>query len=283
MGLDRKRDDSGEIHNMIIYPVMQSYIDESQETNDWKWKKAHEGKLAVSDVAHCPRRAMLKVKGVPPSDPFDPYVRRILWSGRMAEEKMIKVLGDVYGNSLRTQVPVENDMWRGTVDFLIPEAVVEHKETAYKNFRYNNLPYEFHLSQVLMYRRLLLESGQEDIDLKAVLYYQLRANWAEFEVWSTPHSIIYEGHVTGKEKNGSIGTTLEAERAKLEEPYKEDKIPPRYETPFEKNFECTSMYYSSKKAYPGCTYWNYCWGDSEYTGKDKIDIPACKVPKDKHK
>lgn len=266
---------------MIIYPVMQSYIDESQRTNNWRWEKAHEGKLAVSDIAHCPRKAMLKVKGIPASDPFDPYVRRILWSGRMAEAKMDRVLSDVYGNDLRTQIPVENEMWRGTIDFLIPEAVVEHKETSYSNFRYKRLPYDFHLAQALMYRRLLIENDMAGIDLDTILYYQLRANWAEFKVWETPHSIVYEGHITGNEKNGTLETTLERERAKLEAPFKKGEVPPRYDTPFEENFECTKMYYSSKTAYPGCTYWSYCWGDSEYAGQEKLSIPACKIPKGK--
>jgi hypothetical protein len=55
----------------------------------------------------------------------------------------------------------------------------------------------------------------------------------------------------------------------LEEPFLADVIPPRYETPFEVSFECTSMY--SKVAYPGCTYFDYCW--PEYAGQGRLTIP----------
>lgn len=254
---------------MEINDIVEMHIDRVQYKDNLAWEEGHRGKLAVSDIGHCPRKAMLRFMGVKETNPFDTYVKRLLWSGKTAEEKLERALRSVYGEDLQAQVRVENDAWTGTVDFLVPGKVIEHKETSSKNFRYNRLPYDFHLLQVLMYRRMLVDQGIVPIYTEAVLYYQLRAEWAEFKVWESGKFIYYRGEVVGKSREGELDTHIEIERRNLEKWFEAGIVPDRYETPFERNFECCSLY--SKVAYPSCVYFDLCF--PEHAGKTNLTIP----------
>lgn len=249
---------------MKIHEIVNTHIVAERDTSNWP--ERHKGKLAVSEIGHCPRKALLRVHGIEPTDPYDVDLRRLMWSGKMAENKLEVALQTKYGDGLQTQIHVENAVFVGTVDFLTPDDVVEHKETATSNFWYKRLPYDFHLFQVLAYRELL-----DNELLEAILYYQNRGDWAEFRVWEVSGQILYEGHINNEYRGGDVATTLEREMKSLTFWYEQDKVPPRMETPFEKNFYCTRMY--SANAYPSCTYWTHCWGNTEYAGMEKIAIP----------
>ncbi len=247
----------------MISDLVDEYIRDEFSSSDWN--ERHAGKLAASEVGHCPRKAMLRLKGIETTDDFPMKVKRLMWSGKRAEKKMEHALEKI-GLPYQRELVVETDIYMGTIDFLLPTLILEHKETATSNFHYNRLPYDFHLVQVMVYKALL---GDEDLD--AVIYYQNRGDVAEFEVRENVGQILYEGHINGKYRFGEIGTTAENEMEELAYWYHEDRIAPRYDTPFEKNFACTKMY--SVNAYPTCTFWSHCWGDSEYYGMEKIPIP----------
>lgn len=253
----------------MIFETVQGYIEEMYELDSETWDARHEDKLAVSDIGHCPRKALLRVEGVEYTDPHDAYLKRLFWSGKMAERKLEVALEHFYGDLLRKQVKVGNDNWVGSVDFLVPDMVIEHKETAESNFKYKRLPYDFHVLQVLMYRHMLLEAG-ESYPLNAYLYYQNRANWAEYKVESYPGGVKWDGQINGEESCGSSPRQLAKEMRVLEKPLNNRSTPPRYEHPFKKQFACCRLY--TYVAYPGCTYFTHCWGD-EYDGSDKIAIP----------
>jgi CRISPR/Cas system-associated exonuclease Cas4 (RecB family) len=227
------------------------------------WVQDHRGKLAVSEIGHCPRKAMLRLHGVEETDPFDEYTRRLLWSGKMAEAKLEAVLRAEYRDELQAQAHVESEEFRGTADFVVPGTVIEHKETAQSNFKYKRLPYDFHCLQVLAYKHLWkAQAGVESpAPTDARLYYQNRADWAEFRVWESNDCIIYEGDINGEYHTGVLETTLDAEMQKLVEWYRKNEVPPRYETPFEKQFACTRMYtkWKTPRAFRGCTYFGHCW------------------------
>jgi len=247
---------------MMIHNLVNEHIKNNREESTWD--ERHKGKLAVSEIGHCPRKALLRIHNIPETDPFDEKLLRLMWSGQMAEHKLEAVLSPL--PEFQSQIHVENDYFVGTVDFLIKNAVVEHKETATSNFHYFRLPYDFHLLQVLAYKSLLNDEG-----LEAILYYQNRADWAEFNVRGDTGQIIYEGHINGKYRIGDLPTTVDMEMQKLMFWQDKNEVAPRPETPFEENFWCTRMY--SANAYPSCTYFSHCWQDTEYEDAEKIPIP----------
>jgi len=212
---------------------------------------------------------MLRLHGVEQSDPFDGFMKRLFFSGEMAERKLEVALHAEF-NEIQSQVHLENECFIGTADFIIPSlAIVEHKETGKNNFKYKSLPMENHCLQVLAYQRLLGEPGTD-----AIIYYQNQADWAEFRVWEHWDSIVWEGEINGTYKTGEIETTLDAEMQALIKPYRKDEIPPRYKTPFEKNYTCCSMY--KTYAYSRCNWFNYCWEGTEYEGQNKLRLPEGK-------
>jgi hypothetical protein len=260
----------------VIHGIVQRHIDAEQERSTWT--EDHRGILAVSEIGHCPRKAMLRLKNVEETDPFDAYVRRLLWSGKMAERKLEAALHAKYGDELRTQVWVTDGTFKGKPDCIIPGGIVEHKETSGKNFKFKRLPYRFHCLQVLAYKHLYKQSAETTgaggtlAPMDAWLYYQNRADHACFRVWESDGSIIYEGDINGKYHTGEFDTTLADEMEKLAVWYREDKIAPRHETPFEINLRCMRLY--KRWAYPGCTYWRHCW--PEHADVERLEIPENK-------
>lgn len=248
---------------MVIHDMIQRHIEQQREESSWE--KEHRGKLAVSEIGGCPRKAMLRLHGVEPSDPFDDFVLRLMWSGQMAESKLEAVLNEQLNGDFVSQQRVENEYFIGTIDFMTEIHVIEHKETGQNRFKYKDLPYSFHCLQVLAYEHLV-----EGYEMDALLYYQNQANWAEFRVWQED-VVQWEGYIDGKFKSGNVDTTLEEEMEALVVWYKRNEIPERYETPFEKQYHCTRMY--STNAYPGCSYYNFCFGDTQYGGQKKLRIP----------
>jgi len=247
----------------MITEMVDMCVEEEFESSNWN--ERHKGKLAASECGHCPRAAILRLNGVEPTDDFPLPDKRRMWSGKRAERKMEYVL-DFLNVPYEQEKHVENDIFIGTIDFLLKDVILEHKETATSNFHYKRLPYDFHLVQVMVYKTLL-----EDEYRDAIIYYQNRGNRAEFRVWQNVGQILYEGHIDGKYRQGEIGTTAEIEMQKLAYWYHKGELPPRYETPFEVNFACTKMY--SVNAYPTCKYWTHCWSGTEYIGQEKIEIP----------
>lgn len=236
-----------------------------QEDGNTLWQLAHDNKLAVSDISKCPRMVQYRLRGVPKTNPPDAYLRRLFYSGKEAERKLEKTLRAEYGDELRTQVSVNTERWTGTIDFVTPVAVVEHKETGANKFKWGDqIPQRDHLLQTLMYKHLLGAHHE------AVLYYTCRANWAEYRAWEWGNEIIWEGERNGKYMTGTLSTTIQAEMEKLEAWKDSDELAPRHEHPFH-HLHCTTMY--SKNAYARCDWWDLCWGGTEYEGAEKLEIP----------
>lgn len=248
---------------MEVREAVQRFI-RDQHNGDGDWAKAHSGKLAISDLGHCPRKALLRVAGIEPTDPFDDYVKEVMRAGIVWEEETKRALEHVITKRLCTQTRVENDDWVGHLDFTWPGVIVEHKATNSVNFRRKNgLPYEFHCLQVLGYQRLVKEeTGKEPA---AFLYYRSWANWGELQVWGYSDEIYWEGEINGYEKSGSFDLSIDDEMASLEadlEAYRETKhLPDTYETPCEKQFACCRIDKRKKIARPSCTYFSHCWPD----------------------
>ena len=218
---------------------------------------------------------MLRITSVPKTDLPDAYLRRLFFSGKEAEKKLEKCLRAEYGDELKKQVSVGNERWSGTMDFLTPHAIVEHKETGANKFKWgDNIPQFDHILQVLTYKHLL--ENQRPIPSlppaprDAILYYTCRANWAEYRVWEWEDRIVWEGERNGKYKTGELDTTVQAEMNKLERWWESDEIPPRHEHPFH-HLDCTSVY--SKNAWARCSWFNHCWAGTEYEGEEKFEIP----------
>lgn len=254
---------------MLMTDLTQEYVDWRREQSTWE--EQHAGRLAVSEIGKCPRMAMLRITGVERTNPFDEYMRRLLFSGEMAEAKAKAPLLWKYGDDVQSQVVLEAGAWVGKPDFLVPGHVIEHKETGENRFKYGDMPFRFHVLQVLMYQWMIEQV--EGYKPEALLYYQQRANQAEYRVWEWGDRIGYEGHVNGKEDSGILNTTLEFERAELEKWFAEGEVPPRYDTPFEKNYTCCRLYPNWKRptAYPSCGYFDHCW--PEYAGQKSLTIP----------
>lgn len=258
---------------MEVRDAVQQFI-RNQHKDNGQWEKRHRGRLAVSDLGHCPRKALLRVAGVKQTNPFDDYVLEIMRAGTVWEDETERALRLVYGDRLSTQDRVSNDDWVGHTDFMvIPGQLWEHKATNSVNFRRKNgLPYEFHCLQLLGYQRLIKETTGEEPE--AFLYYRSWADWAELQVWGYSDEIYWEGEMNGYTKSGSFDLSIDDEMAKLEKylhAYRETKeLPDKYDMPFEKQFACCRVNKKKGTARPSCTYFSHCW--PEYDGNEAILI-----------
>lgn len=48
----------------MIREAVQQFIRDKHNENPGKWEKEHAGYLEVSDLGHCPRKALLRIAGV---------------------------------------------------------------------------------------------------------------------------------------------------------------------------------------------------------------------------
>lgn len=249
----------------MIQEVVQRHIDRWHEEGNERWQARHDSKLAVSEIGKCPRMVQFRMRGVPRTSEPDAYLRRLFYSGKEAEKKLEKTLRAEYGDELEAQVHVENDKWAGTIDFVTPVAVVEHKETGANKFKWGDqIPQYDHLLQALTYKHLLGDHRE------AVVYYTCRANWAEYRVWEWGDEIIWEGERNGTYMTGELDTTVQAEMEKLEAWMDTADLPPRHKHPFH-HLHCTTMY--SKNAYVRCDWFDLCFAGTEWEGAEKIEIP----------
>lgn len=254
---------------MIREAVLQ-HIMEVRKVSQLAYLARREGRptrLHVSDLGHCPRKAYLRMQGAEMTHPFDDYVKEIMHAGLVWESETRIALRAAYGDaSMKSEVSVENEMWSGRIDFMLPgNVIVEHKATSPVNFvRKDRLPYVFHCLQVLGYANLL---PQTFVAPATKLYYRSWANWAELEVWQNGSDIEWEGQINGRYKNGEfLGTNVLQEMALLEgfweAFWRDGTLPPRYDTPFTKQFGCCRV--TKKGAYPSCTYFGLCWPQMAY-------------------
>lgn len=281
---------------MIIREAMLERLRAEHKQDEGKWEKDHEGKLAVSEIGHCVRQAYLRLADVEQTNPPNDYLLELFRCGYMWEAETRKALQAKFGNALHWDqkndplMTVGGDIWKGHIDFWIdpqdkyPELViVEHKATSPVNFvRKDRLPYPFHCLQALAYEKLLRHRQNLGGSIKVLLYYRSWTNWAEFQVWEDNHegwatpSIFWEGKVNGKPKSGLFELSLPDEVAAFESWWGATDLPPKYETPFTKQFGC---FRQVKKrghptvAWPSCKYFTHCWGD-EYPGNGPFEVPG---------
>jgi hypothetical protein len=248
-----------------------------------------EPRLPVSQIGHCPRQAIFEAVRYHPdhplhadtTHPFGPYVEELLECGNVWEHQtgraLSRKLGDkVYWHREDPVLRVGNQNWFGHIDFLVEPcdafpngAIIEHKATNPVNFKVKGrLPYDFHCLQVLTYRDLLRQKLDEArttmSDIPAYLYYRSWANWAELQVWSNDGSIIWEGEINGKWKSGEFEIDLDEEMEALEYYWRNQELPPRYETPMAVRFSCAKE--RNGDVYPDCRYFGVCWPELPQRG-----------------
>jgi CRISPR/Cas system-associated exonuclease Cas4 (RecB family) len=261
----------------IVRQAVIEHRRDRQEFANNEWEKKYAGigpRLHVSEIGHCPRAAYLRMAGCEPI-PFDDYVMALMHSGNVWESENSDALQEYYG-MIERQVLVDNGTWVGTADYTLTldgmNYVIEHKDSSDANFRYGNrLPYDFHVYQVLLYARLLEKQTGEPWN--AILYYNGRGPWAEFEVnnmpdyFDGPNAIIYDGYVNGKEVSGEFDTTIKREMAKIKA-YWPDRMPPVYPSPteFDVQWGCTKPVGPKKyrSHMPSCKWWKHCWPNLPY-------------------
>lgn len=246
--------------------VVKHVIVSNQESRE-RWEKLHKDRpdrLFVSDLGGCVRKAYLRLRGEEVTHPFDSYVLEVMKAGKLWEWETTCAMRRAHGTKLQEQVPVGNEIWSGRADYLLPGRVIEHKATNPANFKYGHrLPYPHHCLQVLAYS-LLLDNTP------ATLYYRSWDQWAEIQVCQNAYGIVWEGEFKGKFKSGVLeGLDIVKEMASFEEWWGQEELPPRYPTPFEKNFTCTKK---QRKLYrPACQFFGVCWPQYPQSGTFKED------------
>jgi len=258
----------------IVRAAVLQHILEARKKANAAYQARHQGEdrpvhLHVSDLGHCVRKAYLRMQGVE-GKPFDEYIQEIMHAGLVWETETETALRAAYGDGLRTQGVVENEIWSGRKDFELPgNVIVEHKATSPVNFlRKDRLPYRFHCMQVLGYCLLTQLQEKMFIAPTARLYYRSWANWAELEVWEdTEGAILWKGEINGRSKCGGFpDSSIAGEMAFFEtfwEPFWHDgSLPPRYATPFTEIFGCTR---TTKQGYwPSCPFFGQCWPEMAF-------------------
>jgi len=237
-------------------------------------------RIPVSQIGHCPRQAILEAVRYHPNHPlhtdithpFDTYVMEVLQAGNVWEPETGKALSRRLGDRVHwergdPELLVGDDIWSGHIDFLVEPceeypigAVIEHKATNPWNFSAKNrLPYPFHCMQVLMYERLARRKFGLPDPMPVWLYYRSWNNWAELMVWDEDDAIVWEGTINNSFKSGVIEESLDERIRLLEEYWKAQELPPRYETPIAEPFTCARAKNGTGR--PSCKYFGYCWPD----------------------
>ena len=237
-----------------------------------------EPRLPVSQIGRCPRQAIFEAVRYHPdhplhadtTHPFDPYVEELLECGNVWEHQTGRALSRRLGDKVHWQradpaLRVGNEYWSGHIDFLIDPcsdfpngAIIEHKATSPTNFvRKDRLPYPFHCMQVLTYERLARRKLGRTDPIPTYLYYRSWSNWGELQVWAKDGRIFWEGKINGRRKSGEFEIDLDEKVKALESYWKQQTLPPRYESPTAVKFSCARA--RNGRAYPSCRYFGVCW------------------------
>jgi hypothetical protein len=239
-------------------------------------------RIPVSQIGHCPRQAIFEAARyhpdhplhAEPTHPFDDYVIEVMECGNMWEHQTTRALALALGDKVHWAkndpvLRVGDDVWSGHIDYVAEPceeyptgAIIEHKATNPINFqRKNRLPYLFHCLQALTYERLYRQQHGLNHALPTWLYYRSWNNWAELEVWDDGRYINWDGELNGRECSGELEMecSLNNQMAFLEETWRSKVLPPRYETPFTRDFTCARRDNKKKIAWPNCRYFGACW------------------------
>jgi len=236
--------------------MIQEAIIKSLETSRKRWPKRGRPKLWVSEVGRCPRRAMLRVKGVEPSVGFPTDVLNVMDLGKSFEDNTGAHLERVYGNKVVREVPLGNEIWSGRADFVFLYSnlpvVVEHKATGGKWFNYNNnLPKVDHVCQLCMYGYLY--HYRHAVIPKLILFYRAWRHYAEFELIVHDDGVRALGIIDDEPASIWLWTQPKRLRLELEDLWRKDELPPLPNGPSDE-VGCT---FCGERS---CGYYDECWG-----------------------
>jgi hypothetical protein len=251
---------------VVDYVLFQNKVGQEE----WEERYAHlPPRLHVSDLGHCPRKAMLSLTGVTETDLFDPYVLEVMRCGHVWEGQTYEALAR--SGKLSEQDLVYAEHWAGSIDFIYNGVIVEHKATSVYNYRGDKLPYIWHLLQLLGYAHLYKKMHKLLALPDTVLFYRSWASWMEVDVRDMGDSIAWEGLKNGKDVGGSVDISVTAEMVEFEAIMDSGKVPDRYEKPWTEDFTCCRVGRRKKLAWPRCVYFHECW-KKEHPGSGPIEL-----------
>jgi len=199
----------GIVRDAIVEHIKEQDARRTAERQARKAKSTDEPRLSVSSLGKCPRAAVMdalqEVRDFGEPRPHDDGLLELFELGHVWQAETSIALHDYFGHEMVTiqeEERVENDVWRGRMDFSIPPceeyvpgAIIEHKATG----SWSNVPFRDHIWQVLAYKYLL-----GDPDIETWLYYRGYNKWAELKVWQFGDDLVYEGEMDGKPKSGVL-------------------------------------------------------------------------------
>lgn len=234
-------------------------------------------KVHVSDFDSCTRAAILSAVQAfpenpryrPPTEEMDLYTQSVMWSGREWEKELSEILSAELGASYSTSTALTVGPFTFEMDGLINHGntdvtVVELKDTAEYNFQVRKrLPYRHHVVQLAAYKMLytdFVHVTNPNAVIDAVLYYNGRGQWAQFEVVFDDNFVYFDGHINNRARKGEFEYSVPERARELAEWATKGELPPRLESPFEMRFGCVRG--NDKKGYyPNCKWARYCWPD----------------------
>jgi len=264
--------------------IIEEQIEFCHTGSDVDWtsraRRASGPRLHPSSVAGCTRAAILTAVHPFPDNPlrleqthpFDLYTKSVMLSGNVWEREISNMLKSHLGYSYEATCECDTELWAWELDGVLkintemfPDGlIIELKDTAEYNFRVKSrLPYEHHAVQLMVYQAL--ENRALGFEIPARLYYNGRGHWAEFDVHADDHYIYCEGRCDDQQRSVEFEFNIAARMNELEVWFLSGELPPREDTPFERQFGCVRG--TDKKGYhPNCRWFSACFPEMPAEG-----------------
>ena len=212
--------------------------------------------LWITDVGNCPRKAMLRLAGVPLKE-FPLKVLEAMHEGDVAEADTLDSLVYAYSaGRVERNRSLRNDIWSGKTDAILrlenrDPIVMEHKATGDKWWNYKEwIPRNTHICQLVMYGMLYREKF--DVDPRLVLYYRSWGHWADMVILDHGDWVEVDGWMDGEPYQKRVDLNVRNLRLELEQYFISKDMPPRLEVE-EMDGQCTF------RGEPACGYYENCW------------------------